>query len=75
MIETTFKHIAIACSTAFWAKEYIMLINHIKLLRNIIFYEQIQPFHHLGTEGWKYLALCGMMINAMLKEVRREGSV
>jgi hypothetical protein len=38
-IENVFKHIAYSCSNAFWAGEYVMLINQIKLLLNILVYE------------------------------------
>jgi hypothetical protein len=61
------KHVSYACSSALQSKEYVVLMNQVRFLYNLMIYEQVTPFVHKGTECWKYLALCSLSILSMLK--------
>ena len=65
------KAIMEGCQMAFEAGMWIQMQNLIKLLNNILINEMLKPNMHENTEFSSYLSVICMIINEMIKEIRK----
>ncbi len=67
------RFLSLAAFSAAQARSWLQLQNILKFFYNLITFEQLNPFTHIGSEVWRHLSLLCISANIMLERVREEG--